>query len=223
MPENIVKKKILAQTIKNAAMNQGKSISTVEAFAGYSPGTFSRWISSENDEFGVLTKICAVADCLQMPLDELLGRFSAQPTGEKNSDKSPISVLCGATASNKVLWNKQTEKNIWALITKKFPTSEAGRSLCDIWDTSIDGVAFYLVLYSDDFDDSEESIDFSLLCSVGHGLPPYKIDVEEIDILQQIYTLLRAQQALTSLIPSTANRQLSQPENMVNFSKVTGI
>ena len=180
----MILKNELASRIKARAAAIDISISSLEHQAGYSPGMFSRWLASEKEDFNVLTKLEKVADILGMTMDELLGRSQKVGTSEKSGNivsNDPILYLTKATSNRTVTWSKLAAEDELQLQLDQIPTSKHDLSYSSAWWVRTADTYLLLVAYCDDATDLTQSLELSLYCVVGHGLPlaPVLCDDEE--------------------------------------------
>lgn len=89
----MIKKNDFAARIKQYCTQKGLSISELEKNVGYSAGMISRW-SGTREDFGILTKLVAMADFLELSLDEMVGRGGERQTHHPKIQKLKCSDLC---------------------------------------------------------------------------------------------------------------------------------
>lgn len=191
----MVQKKRLAAKIKSQAAAQNKSISALERYAGCSQGLISRWAAAaEEEEFGVLSKLSAMADYLELSLDQLLDREERGQACMGSTD--PICRLLELTMSHDVQWVKLEAENELQLNPEDIPPAKSGRMYSEAWWLLQNGCYFVLASYCDDQSDVSEPIELDVYCVLGHGFPIYPLAGAEPSVLRELYIQLRIQQAL---------------------------
>lgn len=192
----MIQKRKLAANIKQLAAEKNKSIAALERFCGCSQGLISRWAASESDEFSVLTKLTAMAEFLDVSLDELLGR--GPPPASQTGMTDPIPRLFELTCSNAVQWHKLEADDESQIDPAELPPTQSGRMFSDAWWLLIDNCYFVLAAFCDDMSDTLESIELAVYCVVGHGIPVYPLPITNLAELQSLYVQLRIQNALST-------------------------
>lgn len=205
----IVRKGVLGETIRNFAAVKDLSISSLEKNAGYSPGMISRWIAAGPEDYYSLSKLVALADLLDVSLDELVRR--QRNTEPKGSLSDPVLCLMDETRSGRLVWWK------WRLDDDMSqagpaPTHESGRPCCGGWQTRRDHLEFLLALFCDDVDDEDEPMELSLYCTPGHRLPLFAVPDAVPDALSNLYTQIlfvdafaeRGNKGLSAVLPFNA-------------------
>lgn len=201
----IVRKSELGNRVKELGNKKGIPISKLEALAGYSAGMCSRWAAAKgrDDDFTVLTRLTALADSLDVSVDELIGH---ERTGQKWNPQQETGegwgvALLTATADHKLTWAKLTENTCdsFQISREWFSESSTGQALADAW-WSNNGEDYYiLAVFCDDIQDMRENMEFELLYYLGHGLASTQItDVDQAS-MRNLYLKLRADRALFNL------------------------
>lgn len=189
--QQIIRKGILGERVKDCAMAKRIPISTLEREAGYSPGMISRWIAAGDEDYNALTKLVKLADLLGVSLDELVGRKAGEISAVMLN--SPIPQLQAETCTGQLLWFPwQPDSGLPA--GGIVPVCKSGRSCGGGWWTDRKGLKFMLTCFCDDIRDEDEHLELYLHCTPGHGLPLVCIVPDSDATLSELYTqiLLRA-------------------------------
>lgn len=190
----MIEKRKLAANIRRLTTEKNKSISALEKYSNCSQGLVSRWAATENEEFSVLTKVVAMAEFLDVSLDELLGR--ARPPTVQADLMDPIPRLLKLTLSNTAQWHRLKSDDELQFAPAELPPIESGRTFSNGWWFSVDDCCFVLAAYCDDMSDTLEPIELAFYCVVGHGIPVYPLPITNLAELQSLYMQLRIQSAL---------------------------
>lgn len=198
----MVYKKDLAKRIKSLGEEKNITLPELERLAQYSPGIFSRWLSAdEAEDFSILTKMTAIANQLNVTLDELiLGREKNLKNIDLQCDISSLNGLIRYTNLNELIWNKLTEMKNLGLSDGQLPQNNKGMPVAEKWHVYIDGTYFLMISYCNDIDDPNEEIDLALCGTAGHGMPINVIGIAEEHILQELYNCVRIQNSLKQLL-----------------------
>lgn len=216
----MIQKRKLAATIKQLAADKNESIAALERYAGCSQGLISRWASSDGEEFSVLSKLAAIAEFLDVSLDELLGQKKAPPA--QASLANPLHRLLELANSPTVQWHELEDGDMFPINTSDLPPVTSGRTLSDSWWLSMDDCYFVLSAYCDDRSDTLEPMDLAVHCIVGHGIPAYPLPVTNLSDLQALYVQLRIQKALrtTAGHPTDQKSNAPQSSNTISFERI---
>ena len=199
--QKVIYKKELAERIKRYCAEKEISITSLENDVGYSQGMISRWMSADKKEdFNVLTKLSAMADCFGITMDELFGRGQTQgkPAIVQCEFQDLADCLLKASECGELTWRVLDENGEAKVLFGQIPASESGWSAADMWMAEQDRMSFLLVSWCDDVDNVSEPIEFELYGFVGHDIPPYAVKTEKGE-LQKLYAYLRVQHAYQSL------------------------
>ena len=195
----VIKKSDLAERLKQKCDQKHISISDLERHSGYSPGMLSRW-SATTEDFNVLTKLVAMADYLDVSLDELLGRETSAPEMSCVVEFPSFDVarcLLNETMSQRLIWENAFCDGS-PLSEEQIPDSADGRTLVSASRVRCEELVFILACYCDDLEDNHESVELALFCTAGHGLPIQKIDTADETVLPTLYIQLRMRQIFQS-------------------------
>ena len=212
----MIKKKMLAAKLKRLATEKNISIAAMERYAHCSQGLVSRWAASDGEEFGILSKLAAMADYLGVPLSELLEQDNQEQSRTINS-ADPIQRLLELTLSGMAIWAKLEAENELQLDLEDLPPSKSGRMFSEGWWLLMDGCYFVLAAYCDDQSDLLEPIEFSIYCVLSHGIPIYPLPETNPANLQTLYIQLRIQRALgiASIVPETQENDRGQSNKII--------
>lgn len=207
-------KKEFAQQVRQLCASKNIPISTLENAAGYSPGMISRW-SSSNEDFIVLTKLVAMANCLNVSVDELLSRRVPSKTSIIEFPGSTDSKLLDLISIQHRTWTLLEDISSLSLTSEDeniISNDKTGRNLADIFSCQLDRLILLLVAYCDDPDDREEGMNFALFYSLGHGIPIQRADID-LKALQHLYTQVLVRAILTNLASTDNNREGGKQES----------
>lgn len=205
LSQKIIYKKALAEQIRRLCVEKGISITSLENKVGYSQGMISRWMSANSyEDFNVLTKLSAMADCFGITMDELLSRGHTEPSPMPSEFCDFTNCLLNATKCGKLTWRRLNGSNETKTLLEQVPAPKSSQSIADMWIAERDRMSFLLILWCNDIDNT---IEFELYAFVGHGIPPYAPYANEKRELQELYTYLRIQCAYQSIKASiTSNK-----------------
>lgn len=180
----VVQKGGLGETVRDFALSKGISISSLERSAGYSPGMISRWIAAGPEDYFSLSKLVALADLLEVSLDELVGRQrEALPKKDLNN---PASRLKTETCAGQLTWSVWQPDDKLAF-ADSLPPNKSSRPCCGGWWTQREELKFLIAVFCDDIDDEEEPLELGLYYTPGHKLPLFPVPETVADALPDLY------------------------------------
>lgn len=180
--KRVIQKGDLGEAVKDLAAVRGISISALERAVGYSPGMISRWIAAGPEDYNSLSRLVAMADLLEVSLDELIGRRS-MPQGGANGIASRLEA---ETRTEQLSWSAWQPGS--TLVPKdSMPVHESGRLCCGGWWAQRDSLKFVLALFCDDIDDEDEPMELGLYCTPGHNFPLFSVPDVSSDTLPTLY------------------------------------
>lgn len=204
--QKVIYKRALAERIRRLCVEKGISITSIESEVGYSQGMISRWMSADiGEDFSVLTKLSAMADCFGITMDELLGRGQTEPSPMLSESCDFTNCLLNATKCGKLTWRRLNVSNDTRILLEQVPAPKSSQSIADMWIAEQDRISFLLILWRNDIDNT---IEFELYAFVGHSIPPYALHIDEKRELQELYTYLRIQCAYQSIKAGTTSKQV---------------
>lgn len=220
--KQIIQKGDLGEAVKDLAAARDISISALERAVGYSPGMISRWIAAGSEDYNSLSKLVAMADLLEVSLDELVGRRrDSLPRG--GADGS-VSRLETETRTGQLSWSAWQIEG--ALAPRGLmPAHKSGRLCCGGWSARRDGLKFVLALFCDDIDDEDEPMEFGLYCTPGHNLPLFPVLDASFEALSALYAQILLADAFAANGEDTAHtiRDLRMNRNKtVPFQVLSG-
>lgn len=201
----MIRKSELGNRVKELGNKKGIPISKLEALAGYSAGMCSRWAAAKgrDDDFTVLTRLTALADSLDVSIDELIGheRVGHKRDPQQNTGEGWGTALLTATADHKLIWARLTEDTCDAFQISRewFSESLTGRALADAWWSNNGDDYYILAIFCDDIQDMRENMECELLYYLGHGLAPTQITDIDQTSMGSLYLKLRTDRALFNL------------------------
>lgn len=200
----VVQKKALGERIKQLAAERGLSLSGIESTVGYSLGMITRWTNASNEEeFGIFSKLATMASLLSVSTDELLG-LPAVHSGAERADKAGIlSCMIDLTRQEKLDWTPVDWKAQENLPYRPLLETDGNYMLARAWTVTREQIRFLLASFSDDPDDTTEPMEFRLYALAGHGIPPSPVQAG-IPELQSLYIAILLQSAHQSFLADAA-------------------
>lgn len=193
----MIRKNDFAARIKQYCVQKGLSISELEKNVGYSAGMISRW-SGTREDFGILTKLVAMADFLDLSLDEMVGReekVNAPPQNTETKMQRPVQFLMDQTNAHQLVWEQISCEDGKSSFLGPIPDILEGTDYAGAFWCQCEDIYFVLVRYCDNLEDMNEVMVLTLYCTAGHGFPLVQIP-EDATVLHTLYIFLRMGQIM---------------------------
>ena len=193
----MIRKNDFAARIKQYCTQRGLSVSELEKSVGYSAGMISRW-SGTNEDFGILTKLVAMADFLDLSLDELVGReekANAPPANAGTKLQRSLQFLIDQTNTQRLVWEWFSCEDGQSSVFGTIPDIPGGIDCAGAFWCQCEDIYFVLVRYCDNLEDMNEEMVLALYCTVGHGFSLVQVQ-EDAAQLHTLYLFLRMGQIM---------------------------
>lgn len=193
----MIRKNDFAARIKQYCTQKGLSVSELEKSVGYSAGMISRW-SGTSEDFGILTKLVAMADFLDLSLDEMVGRegkANAPPQNTGTNMQRSVPFLMDKTNAHQLVWEWIPCEGGKLSLFGPIPDIPGGIDYTGAFWCQCEDIYFVLVRYCDNLEDMNEVMVLALYCTAGHGFPLVQVP-EDAAVLHKLYLLLRMGQII---------------------------
>lgn len=194
----MIRKNDFAARIKQLCAQKGLSISELERASGYSAGMISRW-SGTSEDFGFLTKLVAMADFMDLSLDEMVGRggkANASPQSAEPQMRQPVQFLTNQTSVQRLVWEQVSCVDGKSSLFGPIPDIPGGTSYAGAFWCQYEDLYFVLVQYCDNLEDMNEAMVLALYCTAGHGFPLVQVS-EDATALHALYLFIRMEQIMS--------------------------
>ena len=200
-------KKTVGERIKELAKEKGISLSQLETQVGYSLGMITRWCNANpNEEFGVYSKLSAIACVLDTSTDGILGLTRPQVRDARQIDDDLVSCIELSTRKKKLTWTEVDWETAANSSFKHFLEAKGERTLACAWSAERTRIQFLLAAFCDDLDDADEPMELRLYAAGGHGIMPSFLQAD-VATLQALYLTIQLHSAHQSLRSDTIEQE----------------